>query len=1139
MSRDLRIVRHCFLLWCWLSGCLISVSTAVQAQVIVQKIAEPFESAAWRVSDDNSAGGSAKTATDVAAELGVASKSSLVLEAAFSGKGFEHFKGEPIQPLTIPGITKKISLWVRGDAKQGWMLSFKDGWNRTEADGKKLEWNITRGADATWKKVTFNVPTDWVQPISISGVLTHNWESQNQKASVKLSLDQLEVETDIGDVDEETGVLKTWRSPASPANLAAAQNPPLQAPVTPLLKVNLAATEQHNVFSGVAPQFLLRAQNWRPQSANGTVQWKIIDPRGSVLKTGNETIQVDDNLAVTLPTDTNKFGVYRLDSTIAWANGKSTTSSQPFAVIPVAKVLSEAEKDASPYGLNVLSARSMMVETFRKAGIIWYRDYGFNYEWMVRAKGADKSYGGWPWYPKIMNRYEESGARVLANFQTSMKPPAQGKPPEPDLTWTREVVGMLLAFPSLRHFELDNEYDLHAGNAKAEDAIDWQNYRNYHKKFGQLVQILGGGQWAAVENGRAGVWPERVRRVVQSGDFAPVDVINSHHYTGTDAPEINVGNHNMGFSGDESVMSFFDQLRAAKKAASADGKPRQHWLTEFGWDTKAGPVVSPTHQAAYLARAYMMLAAVGTEKGFWFFDLDAPKADQFFDGCGLFTHDQMPKLSYAAFAGLTQILPKPEYLGMINAGENTWGYLFRNEGRLVATLWTLNGEKGPNVNFEGAKLYDYLANPLEANSVALDLEPIYAVGVADNSRWVRQAAYSLETPYLVSVTAGDSITANLQVKNTRPNAIRGKVRLQLPQGWTDVSGETGIAVEAGKTTVVPMTFRVGTEEQLGEKTVHLTISEGEPLHSIPLRVQIQRPIVMTVRGLKGEPGKGDVSIRLSNRSSQPLDGTLRFKLPGGWSTTTPELKVAALKPMEVRDVTAKVLWTPTWKAGEIAAVEYLSSDGRSTQQPLIPSRLTIYSAPNLVMDGDLKEWTAKTKLPDWVLGSTQGAANANVYMAWSAKGLHVALDVRDSKGLVPDPRSFWMGDVLELFIDTRDKKTPRKYEAGDHQLWLAPQLEQKRVYVGQWKRGEELAETKYDVAGIQSAAVRRGDGYVIECLLPSAMIKDFKPTAGSRLGLNLNLSVKGVRLDREVFWTAPKGEAAEQPASWGTVTLAN
>ena len=647
-----------------------------QAQTIVQKTAEPFESASWRGADDSSAGGGTKLSGNVAAELAAKSKNSLDFEANFSGKGFEFFKGAPAQPLVIPGVTKSVSLWVRADAKHGWALQFKDGWGRGEVNGQKLEWNITKGADGTWKKMTFAVPPTWVQPLSIDGVLAHNWESQNQKTSARLSLDHLEVETDIADVDNETGILKTWKAATqvSPADPAPGKNLPQSAPITPLLKVSLAGTELHNVFSGVKPQFVLTAQNWRPAAASGAVQWKVFDAQNNVLKSGDSAVKVEDNLSLSLPLDTPKFGVYRLDSTIAWADGKKTTSSQPFAVIPVARELSDAEKEASPYGLNVHSGGTVMVPEFRKAGIVWFRDYGFNYEWMVRAKGGDKSYGGWPWYPKIVRKYEDNGARVLANLAGALKPPGAGN--EPDLDWVREMVGIQTAFPALRYFELDNEYDLNAANAKAEESIGWKNYANYHKKFGEITRLLGGGQFKAVENGRAGIWPERLRRLVQSGDFASIDVVNSHHYAGTDAPEINVINHNMGFSGDENVLSFFDQLRAAKKVAASDGKPRQHWLTEFGWDTKAGPVVTPIEQAAYLQRAFMMLAAAGTEKGFWFFDLDAAKANQFFDGCGLFTHEKLPKLSYAAFAGLTQILPKPQYIGTINAGENTLAMCF-------------------------------------------------------------------------------------------------------------------------------------------------------------------------------------------------------------------------------------------------------------------------------------------------------------------------------------------------------------------------------------------------------------------------------------------------------------------------------
>lgn len=1099
---------------------------------MVHKTAEPFEQITWKVADDSTASGKVAALSEVAAELGPGSKSALDVEARFSGTGFEYLQCTPGQSLVIPGRTKKVSLWVRNRSKFIWVLNFKDGWGRTEANGKKLEFPITPGAESAWKKVTFEVPANWVQPLSIEGVSTHNWDYRSEKTSARISIDQLEVETDITDVDPKTGLLKGWQAPPPAGNQA-----PLKAPVTPLRNVSLGGTELHNVFAGAKPAFALSARNWTPGTATGTLTWKVSDASGAVVQSGNQAISVEDSFALNLPLNTVKYGLYHLDSTVAWADGEKFTTSQPYAVIPVPVELNEAEKDASPYGLNVHSFRAPMVSTFRKAGIIWYRDYAFSLESVLRAKGDDNKYAGWPYYPKIVREYETNGVRLLPVFQKAITAPLAGGKPGPTAAWTRNMAGIITAFPSLTALELDNEYDLNGGHARQEEAIAWKNYGLFHKKFADISSIINDGKTLMVENGRAGIWPERLRRMVLSGDFAAINVVNSHHYTGTDSPELNVENHNMGFSGDESVLSFYDQLRAAKKSASADGKPRQHWLTEFGWDTKAGPKVTLAQQAAYLSRAYMLLMAAGTEKGFWFFDLDSPTANTFFDGCGLMDDQQLPKLAYTAFAGLTQILPTPEYIGTINAGEGTWGYLFRNKGKLVAALWTLTDKKGPTVDFGAAKVYDYLANPLEKSSVALGMEPVFAVGVAEDSRWVKQAAYYVESPTLMTATAGDTLTIQLKVTNTRKSPINGKVRLQLPTGWTDLGGEATISVPPGESALYPLKYRINTEEPLGEKSLRLAITEGEPLHTIPIRVQIGRPIFMTVQSLGGNPGESDVKIRISNRSAQPLNGKLNFTLPSTWSTATPMIEVADLKPMEVRDIHAKVTWSPQWKEGEVASVKYESADGRSIQQPLIPGRLTIYSAPNLTMDGTLKDWPARNRIPVWTLGSTLGQPNAAIYMAWSDKGLHVALEVHDSKADVPDPRNFWVGDVLEVFVDTRAKKTPRRYEVGDHQFWLAPQVGEKRVYMGQWKRNNEIPETRYDIPGIQSASVKTSDGYILECLIPASQIQGFKPTAGSQLGLSLNLTLKGIKLDREVFWPIPKSEGAEQPASWGTVTL--
>ncbi len=1131
-----QLYHGCKAKFCLLALLLISVTASAMADTVVHKLVDPMDSPTWQASQDSTAVGSVTLAQELPADLKAIH--ALEISASFSGKGFEYFQSIPSQPIVIPGETKAVSLWVRNRSKYAWVLQFKDGWGRNVVDGQKLEWTVARGGESPWSKVTFTVPAGWVQPLQISGIFAHNWDFQQEKAAARIDVGHLETDTDIGRVDASTGLLSSWHAPS--AALPGQASLPHQ-PAIPLLSSDMVGTELHNVFSGVKPSFLITIRNWLAAPAIASLKWKVAAEDNVITASGEQNLKVEDHLALNLPLTTPGFGVYKFTGVITWADGKKTTSSQPFAVIPVARELTDAQKDVSPYGLNVLSARQPMVSTFRKAGVVWFRDYGFNFDWMVRARGEDNRYAGWPWYPKIVRDYEANGARVLANLQTSMHPPSGVSSVGPDRGWTRDLVGMLLAFPSIRAFELDNEYDLRASNARAEEPIAWKNYGLYHKKFGEVARLLGDGQFTAVENGRAGIWPERLRKMVLSGDFAAIDVVNSHHYTGPDAPETNVMNFNMGFTGDEKPQTLYDQLRAAKAAGSSDGKPRQHWLTEFGWDTKAGPVVTPLQQAAYLPRAYMLLLAAGTSKGFWYWDLDSEKANQFFDGCGLFTFAQTPKLAFATYAGLTRMLPTPEYVGTIHAGENTWGYLFRNsnDGKLVASLWTLDGKPGPKVDFGPAALFDAYANALPAGGVTLNMMPVYAVGISEESRWFKQAAYRLETPYYVSASSGDTLTASLVVSNARKSPIHSTVQLKLPSGWTDVSGAVSVAVEPGKSTTVPLTFRVAPEEVRPENTLQILISEGDPLDSIPVRVAIQQPIELKADALHGDPGAADLIVKVRNRSSKLMEGVLHFTLPSTWSAKSAELKVDGLKPGELREMHAGITWTDHWKQGETAGIEFRSVDGRIARQPIIPGRLTIAHIARPALDGDVKKWPTAARLPAWTLGAVNGAPDAVIYLGWSSEGIWIGVEVHNSKAIVPDPRSFWVGDVLELFVDTHNSKSPRKYAIGDHQFWFAPLTAAGRAYAGQWKRGDEIAATRYDIEGIGSKVVHTPDGYIMECLVPASQLSGFKGVPDTRLGLNLNLSVKGSAQDREVFWSLPKDVGVDQPGGWATVILGN
>ena len=82
-------------------------------------------------------------------------------------------------------------------------MDFVDGWGRDRVGGAYLAWDIRADPSGGWKTATFQVPEGWIRPVRISGVSTHNWEARNAKNTIHIQVDDIEVETDIKDVDRE------------------------------------------------------------------------------------------------------------------------------------------------------------------------------------------------------------------------------------------------------------------------------------------------------------------------------------------------------------------------------------------------------------------------------------------------------------------------------------------------------------------------------------------------------------------------------------------------------------------------------------------------------------------------------------------------------------------------------------------------------------------------------------------------------------------------------------------------------------------------------------------------------------------------------------------------------------------------
>ena len=387
-------------------------------------MAETFETQAWVVDVWSKAKGRAALAADAPPDTGT--PASLEAEAQFDGQGFQWFAVQPAVPLVVPGELKSVRLRAKtSDPRCVFFLKFKDGWGRAEAGKAKLEWVLPVKAANQWTALEFKVPADWVQPVTLDGLAAHNWDFQHEARTARFWLHHLEVTTDLSNVDPQTGVLKTWRPNTAETDPKKQVKEP---PKTPLVSTEFSAAAVSNVFSRSAPSFVASIRNWKAGKLAGKVAMQVQDNAGQTVLQNEQTIEAESAVNLSVPLKVERFGLYTLSAALTLGSGAPQTRKIAFAYLPEWRELTDQQKTASPYGLNVHGGNEKLrLEPFRAAGLVWFRDYAFSYEWLLRAKGADKRYAGWPYYPTIVQRYEDLGLQLLPCLQGAIMPPAWGR----------------------------------------------------------------------------------------------------------------------------------------------------------------------------------------------------------------------------------------------------------------------------------------------------------------------------------------------------------------------------------------------------------------------------------------------------------------------------------------------------------------------------------------------------------------------------------------------------------------------------------------------------------------------------------------------------------------------------------------
>lgn len=198
-----------------------------------------------------------------------------------------------------------------------------------------------------------------------------------------------------------------------------------------------------------------------------------------------------------------------------------------------------------------------------------------------------------------------------------------------------------------------------------------------------------------------------------------------------------------------------------------------------------------------------------------------------------------------------------------------------------------------------------------------------------------------------------------------------------------------------------------------------------------------------------------------------------------------------------------------------------------------------YRQEEPAIDGNLKDWDDSYLVPD--LTSVDGEKPfAPLYMAWDERGIWFAWQVKGKTRYKIDPRNYWRGDCLEVWIDTRDLKGAGRANRYCHHFYFLPGGS------GPGGRGPIARHTTVDRAREQAPPCPEGSidvglrrlkrSYQMEVRLPAEGLNGFQPGEFDRLGFNYVLhDIEHGSQSWSIGRAPPLGN---DPGNWGTVELA-
>jgi len=357
----------------------------------------------------------------------------------------------------------------------------------------------------------------------------------------------------------------------------------------------------------------------------------------------------------------------------------------------------------------------------KEAGAGWVRAFP---EWSTLHGTKD---GGWNWEPadKIVANLRENDLRTVGAWLYFAKYAGKDgngrKGPIKDMQFWRDYVqGTAERYKDdIKYWHVYNEFNggFYSGEDEPKEYADLLvEAHDILEKIDPTLQV--GINTASTDAGF-------IHEVINNGGKGKFDFIAVHPYENIDALKY----------GDE--MGYLTVARTLREMLEANGEdPRTPlWITEIGAQSKVEPdEEADRKQAEILAKAYLLAAAQGFHRMYWF-EVRGPTYGEGTD-FGVIRQDWTERPAMTAFRTMTKLLgPTPDYQGWLDFEGGVHGFAFNGVDFPLVAAWVTPGQEEGEVSFDQDVQYLEITGEIhqlpKGETLKLGDEPVYLLGLPD------------------------------------------------------------------------------------------------------------------------------------------------------------------------------------------------------------------------------------------------------------------------------------------------------------------------------------------------------------------------------------------------------------------------